>query len=481
MRIRNLYFYFILLGLVTSLCLPHESSSLTETTNSFSVTRKNETLDTSFKQDAFETGDGTPRIDYTYEYYGKNGEVLASSDDYIPSIQPMYAQDKYEDNDSLSSVRYFNQGFQPSSMQSFYSFRYNISGTISKKGWWLWETPDRDFYGFHTSGSGMLTADLNSIPSNCDYDLNLYCLPNNPTSTPSQSILVDTSTNTQTIVQTEGVSKNFVEAVFAIVEVFSKNDSTWNDTDSYNLSVNFTNSNYYREPVNIQNQKNAGYWGLLWKSDFTPEGVPPCSLTSSNETVRSLSLLNPMIKSLDNSSNGEKILYAKVLVWNQQLCSALAVYYSTLASGLAKLIEQQLGNYETVSVLATLTSITVSCAGFIFAVNLPIIEEIPSLILSMIADSFIPSTTTIGSYGYYSNLAGAFGEADGENIMYIDFYYFIINGTIDWTPQFYDSSDSNAYHQHRYVLPTFSYLQDNSYFTGSIFGFASMEGLINLF
>ena len=73
-----------------------------------------------------------------------------------------------------------------------------------------------------------------------------------------------------------------------------------------------------------------------------------------------------MIKSLDNSSNGEKILYAKVLVWNQQLCSALAVYYSTLASGLAKLIEQQLGNYETVSVLATLTSITVSCAGFIF-------------------------------------------------------------------------------------------------------------------
>ena len=481
MRIRNLYFYFILLGLVSSLCLPHEFSSLTETANSFSVTRKNEAPDTSVKQDAFETGDGTPGIDYTYEYYGKNGEVLASSDDYIPSIQPMYAQDKYEDNDDLSSARYFNQGFQPDWMQPFYSFRYNISGTISRKGWWLWETPDRDFYGFHTSGAGMLTADLNSIPSNCDYDLNLYYLPNNPTSSPSQSILVDTSTNTQSIAQTEGVSKIFVEAVFAIVEVYSKNDQTWNDTDSYNLTVAFTNSNYYRDPVNIQNQKNLGYWGLLWKSDFTPEGVPPCSLVSSDETVRSLSLLNPMVKSLDNSSNGEKILYAKALIWNQQLCHALAVYYSTLTAGLYKLKEQQLEDYETVSILATITSITVSCLGFVFKLDLPIIEEFPSLILSMIADNFVPSITTIGSHAYYSNLAGVFSEADGDNIMFIDFYYSIKSGFIDWTPQFYNPTDPGAYYQHHYTLPTFSYVQDNSYFTGSISGFASVEGLINLF
>lgn len=422
--------------------------------------------------DRFETHNPIEGVDFVFTRYDYEGNELPSNlgdecaDD---SVQLTAATDNYEDNDSLDSAYGWNTSFYYGVGASS-TWHAAISGTINRKQGWFWnQWTDRDFYLFFTEGKGEVNVELSSIPANCDYDLNLYYIPNTTFATVNSAVKVKSSTRLQSQNSQEYISYTFNEAVAIYVEVFSKNDATWDENDQYNLDVRFYANDYAHQGKSIQEAKASGALGCLWVADWKPEGIAPCFANSNSSMEYSLTRYNPMVQAAYNSTTNT-LLYGRLYVWDDSLRNSLReIAWRCMEAANTWRKNASLSDYALQLAVST-TELVISAASLvidnIIFSTLGFAGSLYGFVKSLFPSTFVANRAA-DAHEYFLDIYDALEvEVPGSGtVIMIEFWYRFYDGKIVWLPTF--RSEGRPDHVFREdIIP---YSQQYSYVLGTIY------------
>lgn len=421
--------------------------------------------------DRFETHNPIEGVDFVFTRYDYEGNELPSNlgdecaDD---SVQLTAATDNYEDNDSLDSAYGWNTSFYYGVGASS-TWHAAISGTINRKQGWFWnQWTDRDFYLFFTEGKGEVNVELSSIPANCDYDLNLYYIPNTTFATVNSAVKVKSSTRLQSQSSQEYISYTFNEAVAIYVEVFSKNDATWDENDQYNLDVRFYANDYAHQGKSIQEAKASGALGCLWVADWKPEGIAPCFANSIEGAETSLSRYNPMVQAAYNCTT-KPLTYGKLYLWDDGLKSAIHDIAEESMQSVAQCINEPSYANQRLDIILSGVQLLFSIAGFVInSISLNFIDTF--FALSDFVNAFFPPSVTPDKFYklhcYFRDVVHILGKNSqlANTVSVIEFNYHFYDGKMNWIPQ----ADLFEVPEDSYESDIIPYSEKNSFVLGSI-------------
>ena len=203
----------------------------------------------------------------------------------------------------------------------------DTSGTISQKtsGWGPWKKTyiDKDFFRYDIVVTGTFEVLLTNIPSGCDYDLRLYKMTND-TSTSYENMNFDSNYlisakggNTDERIFVDNVTPGTYYAV-----VYSYKDATWNNDSSYSLSFEQVlnqdrDEAYYDIKKGREEKKDLC---AIWTSDYKPLGYTPASVSNSESKVYFKNFKTyPYIQQLYNYYETKDLMYAKLYIWDLEL------------------------------------------------------------------------------------------------------------------------------------------------------------------
>ncbi len=411
--------------------------------------------------DPFETHNPVYGVDYLAEFQDENGNII----EYSPNNGVSLASynDSYEtNNDSLEGAfqipAILAYGYPTTSYTGF-----GIYATITRKTDFLWiQHTDRDFYSFCLLGSGRITVDLTSVPSGCDYDLNLYTIANDSNGSLKNAEFVSSSCKTGSL--DEHIAFSSADARTVVIEVFSKNDATWNDQEPYSLDIEYHSTRLQSDYYSIPENRPYADIGIMWVQDWKPEGIAPCMATESETMSANLTANNPLVQQILNKGKKD-LLYAKFLFWNNEFCNALFDFCETIIPAIHEYKNNAYSNDATIDIIFNSTGIVFSLLGQILSI-FSVASDVLS-VLQLIIPSSINYELADAYEDYFIGLAGALEskKQGGDQILQIDFRYWFENNKVYWIPQYNYENIS----QYVYTENTLPYTFDDAYFWGTIY------------
>lgn len=418
---------------------------------------------------------------------GANSQIIAVDQNYAKIVDKTFgatsstsqtvslaasSNDWNENNDSLSSATTLftaTDGF-------YYNISSTLSGTINQKTGFLWQKYiDRDFYRIDVIFWGRLNVILRNIPSACDYDLRVYQMPNNLSANYNSSSVVAWSYNGGSINET--IWLNVTPGTYYI-EVFSKDDETYNNSSYYQL---YCSSSVMQNPdtmsYDIDNGRTSGDLGAVWVSDFRPMGIIPSSLSTAGvKTQYTCYDTYPMIKNLADAYDDADLMYAVLYVWDVGVRSAISQIANAILNATVAYSAWQENANKTVNVVFGVSSILFTVAG-ILLLNCQIaglvvgIAALAISIAGLLISSALPpawDVTKAQFREYLINLKAAMevgsGSTNQEVVMMKIRYSFTsenvflgVKRYIDCTPHYVDG-ETNIYNEsvieaHRFDTP----------------------------
>ncbi len=409
-------------------------------------------------------------------------------------------KDQYENNDSIETATLISPSHDSDYIPTDYS--RVIYGTIHRNEWLFGTIKgelDVDYYRFDLYGKAKVTIDLTNVPSNCDYDLELYEHSNTRYAESDQVSLVGRSARANN--SDEHVSATFFPGIYYIrVGAFY---DTFNAKDEYKLSLNVE---YTPVDASISEMRySKDIKAALWVSDYDPFGIQAFTsqsktevgYLSSNQYFSTYKFANPIF---DYINSNDYIRHASLYIWDLDLRKAL---YEIVKVSLTQL-EAEFSSNESLRIgfdfvteiidgVNTITGIILSFIpvanaapaiktfidifGIISAVNLSIIE--------CIFDAIMPQSLIESQSNYinYLRVLKAALECNSttsdQEVIKIDSNYKIvkehvpgivqINYDIDFTP----SVQSN----YLYESDTIPAFQKEARFIGTIYPLKTLDDI----
>ncbi len=270
-----------------------------------------------------------------------------------------------------------------------------LDGIISQKtsGWGPWKKTyiDKDFYRYDVVVTGTLEIGVENIPSGCDYDLRVYRMENsNYASSKEMDFAVYTYISASGGNKDEHIKVDATPGTYYAV-VYSYNDQTWNNTQSYSIwfeqLLDESRSNIYYD-INL-GRKNGDVCAM-WISDYKPLGYNPLTMSTGSAKIELENYkTSPFIYSLSENNKDKDIMYACFYIWDLGLRASL--YY--VLNSFLECLNNNFEKYKTLTNVST----ALTEAGFIFsACGLSV-----SIASYLVASSFLSSlglAISIGSY-----------------------------------------------------------------------------------
>lgn len=406
-------------------------------------------------------------------------------------------EDSYENNDSFASASLLSLSYDGTGIATSYSKR--ISATIHRNEWlWgLWKREaDEDYYKIEVYGKGKIVVDLTNIPSDCNYDLELYRYDNICYCEEDSISLISSSNNTGSL--SEQITEDILPNVF-FIRVFSA-DGSFNAAEYYKLSFSLQ---YEYSDVSISNLRYSnGAGAAIWVSDYDPFGIIPFSeiarcevgYVSHSEFKSVYKMAHPYKYKVKKDG---KTLHASLYIWNKEIRKFLYEMtldcISELKSKLSEdqnlkmtfdVIEEWNNNVVTgISLVATLIPTVGTITKVIKSTAMAVGLTFEPSILGAIFEIICPQNkidTQKNYINYLTNIAVALEcneNTDSKEVVKIDSEY-----TIDST-SYAGSSQTNYYIDYTPELKT-SYLYDediievhpyNAMFNGTVYPLKNMD------
>lgn len=244
----------------------------------------------------------------------------------------------------------------------------DTGGTISQKtsGWGPWKKTyiDKDFFRYDIVVTGTFEVLLTNIPSGCDYDLRLYKMTND-TSTSYENMNFDSNYlisakggNTDERIFVDNVTPGTYYAV-----VYSYKDATWNNDSSYSLSFEQVlnqdrDEAYYDIKKGREEKKDLC---AIWTSDYKPLGYTPTSVSDSESKVYFKNIKTyPYIQQLYNYYETKDLVFAKIYVWDLGLRATIYEIFDQILDFVINEAKWKETEYNRVSIALKASKIVIS-------------------------------------------------------------------------------------------------------------------------
>ncbi len=426
-------------------------------------------------------------------YVTKNENNVTKSD-----ISTATYNDSCENNDSfLTASSAYAVGTNDGGIYKHWVWCY---ATISQKTegmlWWKQTYIDKDFYSFDVVSVGTLKVTLSDIPTNCDYDLRLYKIEDKLECSYASCNFDDPIASSANASNTdENVSISVKPGTYYAC-VYSYKDQTFDNNNPYKLTFEEdVDDTRYGSYYSINNGRNDGDLGAVWRSDYKPLGITPVNISEENAQVGlANSSTYPYIKHLiDKYSSDEKITYAIVYVWDVEL---RALIRSALQLILEEIYEREETYFNAFNISWNAANLFISIGGLIVStISLANIATSALLTGAITATSLsMGFISTILSFAigyqfqierqelinYLINAISAFEVGKGSNnkeVVMLKFKYRFIKKErwyLDWTPS-YDVDGQNRYNEDQ-----ITHQLKGSPINGRIIGFQDEHTLYNL-
>lgn len=267
--------------------------------------------------------------------------------------------DQYEGNNSFSNATDRSIG-NPSALVSGIKTTY---ATIHKEAWYVGGATDDDYYRFDVYADAQLQINLINVPSNVDYDLELYQFPDTP-----YPVWSDVTRIGQSKAGTDGQNETIVRTVTPatyFVRVMPYQSDDWNEDQEYKLQV--TQLLASRSAISISDLRNAGAKAAIWQSDISPFGYTSFDLDDQIEVGFRVSndyyyydyYQTPFHDKLKSYATNNQVVNSVVYVWNVQW--RIKIYQ--ILGQIATKLEQEVANQQQVRLQFEYTSNGINIIG----------------------------------------------------------------------------------------------------------------------
>lgn len=263
------------------------------------------------------------------------------------------SSDSNDNNDSFETA---TNVFTVSNTVGLKENHSSLGGIISQKtsGWGPWKKTyiDKDFYRYDAVVTGTLEIVVENIPSGCDYDLRVYRMENSKyASSKEMDFASYTYISASGGNKDEHIKVDVTPGTYYAV-VYSYNDQTWNNTQSYNIwfeqQLDESRSNIYYD-IN-QGRKNGDVCAM-WISDYKPLGYNPLAMSTNGAKIELENYkTSPFIYSLSENNKDKDIMYACFYIWDLGLRASL--YY--VLNSFLKCLNNNFEKYKTLSDVSTI-------------------------------------------------------------------------------------------------------------------------------
>lgn len=412
-------------------------------------------------------------------YFTRNEEGRLIDVKETKAVTSFAVKDQYGNNDSFSkaTVALDATHFNKKSFSNIYTV---LGGTIHTKD-------DVDYYSYDTWGKGTLKIELIGIPSNCDYDIELYHMGNSLNSKCESSELVGSSKHSSNL--DEKIELSVIPGTY-YVKVFSYKG--YDENDNYQLTFSFHDSlEDGKGKFNISEAKNRGEIAAVWKSDYLPcsQNIMGNEIEKSNISYSNYGTF-PLITHLtDAYSKDDDIDYMCLYVWDNNLKKLIRHF----AGGMYDLLVTKYKDGNPV--LSDVTcyfenmSYILSVGGLVLG-SIPFdVTQILGVVLSAVSIQYTKITTFLNFFNkkfkttasdlkaYFASLNTAM-ENTKETVMMKIRYRFTkeyFTRYID-IHQTYRAADETIYNED--VIT--SYEHPGSSMSGKVYGISSMDELEEL-
>lgn len=256
-------------------------------------------------------------------------------------------KDKYEDNNSFAKATDLNY-YDETEYRRFYD--NTVSGTLHKDPWWelFWRDIDEDYYRFDVFSDAVIDIRLVLIPTNCDYDLELYKHRNIVDARIEDIDLLARSNNMND--ESEFIKYNATPGTYYI-RVYSAN-KTFNAQSEYMVAYSVEREDTDKSLKELR--FNKGSKGAIWLSDYDPFGFQANSSIGEevvgsffyNEISIDNSFTNPFTDRVLNKGKTEHAMfYLWDEVWRKEIHNILGQlereWTSKVEAGEEKVLKKQ--------------------------------------------------------------------------------------------------------------------------------------------
>ena len=380
-----------------------------------------------------------------------------------------------------------------------YDYSKTINATLHRNEWlWgLWKREvDEDYYKIQVNGKAKLKINLDNIPQDCDYDLELYEFDNVKYCEEDDISLVTYSRYAGT--HRENIEKDILPNVY-FIRVYSS--SGFDAQQKYSLNIN-VDYQYNNESISSLKYSN-GAGAAMWISDYDPFGIEAFSTSSKEEvgyftsssSYSAYKIGHPFTSIIKGR---DEVLHASVFIWDKDLRLALneivkqliVVTEKELASNERLRIriqrdEQIINGVLTVaSVALSIFSASATAARYTFEVALSSIGlSVAPGVFGGILEALIPYDKIEEQKNYISYLRVLSAalecnkNTDSNEVVRIDSKYKMITESaigivhmdymLDFTPTYQES--------YLYDKDVISAYQEGAYFNGTVYPIQSLE------
>lgn len=370
----------------------------------------------------------------------------------------------------------------------------SLSGIISQKtsGWGPWKKTyiDKDFFRYDVVVTGTLEIGVENIPSGCDYDLRVYRMANTKYASSKEMDF-----GSYTYISSSGGNKdehlkiNVTPGTYYAV-VYSFNDLTWNNNQSYRIwfeqQLNEQRDDIYYD---IRQGRKNGDICAMWISDYKPLGYNPLTMSTDSAKIEIENYdKSPFIYSLSENNKDKDIMYSCFYIWDLGLRASLYYIFNSLLETLNNNFEK----YKTLSNVSmalndvgyslAACSIVTSVVPYLSAINaLSSVISVTSYAVSLaseIVSIMINKIYSIDKMEFHNFLINACaglevgsGTSDREVVMVKFRYHIDTSGKkyLNCIPRY------KNYGNNLYSKGFITCFDDNSPMTGTIKGFKTYE------
>ncbi len=456
----------------------------------FSITSNAQIVDEKSERDLKEHPYYEPIYDDLYDDYSSELESFPST------YSADATKDDYESNDSFASSTLLSPSFSGTS--SPYDYNKTIYATLHRNEWlWgLWKREvDEDYYKIQVYGKAKLKINLDNIPQDCDYDLELYEFDNVKYCEEDDISLLTYSRYAGT--HRENIEKDILPNVY-FIRVYSYKGFDAQNKYSLNINVDYQ---YNNESIsNLKYSNGAG--AAMWISDYDPFGIGPFTTTSKEEigyfssssSYSAYKIGHPFTSIIKGR---DEVLQASLFIWDKDLRLVLNAIIRQMIVETEKSVNQNAsikykleGTSEWINGIAVLGSVTLTILS---AVDAPI-SVTTMTVLSLgatlapgmfdgIVEAIIPSAKIEVQKNYLSYLRVLSAalecnkNTDSNEVVRIDSKYKMVTESaigivhmdymLDFTPMYQES--------YLYDKDVISAYQEGAYFNGTVYPIQSLE------
>lgn len=406
-------------------------------------------------------------------------------------------KDEYESNDSFASATLLSPSFSGTSVP--YDYNKTINATLHRNEWlWgLWKREvDEDYYKIQIYGKAKLKINLDNIPQDCDYDLELYEFDNVKYCEEDDISLISYSRYTGTY--REKIEKDILPNVY-FIRVYSYKGFDAQNKYSLNIDIDYQYNNESISDLKYTNGARAA----MWISDYDPFGIGPFTTTSKEEigyftsssSYSAYKISHPFTSILKGR---DEVLHASIFIWDKDLRLAL----NEIVKQLIVVTEKELASNERIrieiettenvingvalvgSVVLSVYSVTAAAAKYAVEVALGSIGlSVTPGTLNGILEAFIPYDKIEQQKNYISYLRVLSAalecnkNTDSNEVVRIDSKYKMVTESaigivhmdymLDFTPMYQES--------YLYGKDVISAYQEGAYFNGTVYPIQSLE------